>query len=130
MLIRKAVFSASVFSSLFGVSQADAGLFGRRNCCQATPVACPPCAAPAPKMSSFSIMHPLHSYSVPTVRNAGSFACPSPAFGSAPVVMQSIGPTISQMYEETYSVQVPYTKQKTIIENGQPKTVTITEMRT
>ncbi|GAA5506166.1 hypothetical protein [Novipirellula caenicola] len=46
MLIRKAAFLAAVSSGFFGAAQAEAGCFGKRNCCQTTPVVCPPCNVP------------------------------------------------------------------------------------
>ena len=81
MLIRKAALLASVFSGLFGVSQADAACFGKRNCCQATPVVCNPCPTPAP---------------APTVCNSCTTPAPTVSYSYAPVVTTSCSPTVCQ----------------------------------
>jgi hypothetical protein len=100
MLIRKAAFLASVFSGLFGVSQADAACFGNRRCCQATPVVCSPCPAPAPTVA-YSYAPVVTSACAPTTSSACCYDPCSSAYSStsfAPLAMESYSTQGSPVY--------------------------------
>ena len=106
MLIRKAVFSASVFSGLFGVSQADAGTFGRRNCCQATPVVCPPCAVLPGPITTAGIQGwlPAACVQLPTTVVSETVVSPSP-FANHPRMRISQDITIQRQLSDGSIVQ-------------------------
>ena len=73
MLIRKSALLASLLASLFGASNAEAGCFGKRNCCQATPIVCPPCA-PAINMPQISYSQ-VYSYASQSMGSAITNNC-------------------------------------------------------
>jgi len=65
MLIRKAAFLASLLASVFGASSAEAGIFGKRNCCQATPIVCPP-SAPSVTTPQWVTPNSCEPYNLPS----------------------------------------------------------------
>ena len=115
MYVRSVLLIGTTVVGMLSASDAQAGLFGKRKCCQETPVVCPQACCSVAIVAS----HPIQSVICqPQVNQC------SPQ--TAPPISQAM---IMESFEETYTVQVPYTE--TIIgPDGKPRTITRIQQET